>query len=128
VRHIDFSTPFDRRLRQQLLQAARQAATPVVDGGVMGVTQGPRLETAAEIDRMDRDGCTVVGMTGMPEAALARELGIPFASVCLVVNPAAGRAGESIDLAVIEDVASQGMIAVGQLLWLLFFEIFESLE
>lgn len=126
--HIDFSTPYDARLRAQLLRAAELAQTTVLDRGVMGVTQGPRLETAAEIERMERDGCAVVGMTGMPEASLARELGIAFASVCLVVNPAAGRGADSIDLAVIADVAKQGMIAVGELLRLFFLEIFESVK
>ena len=66
------------------------------DGGVYGAVSGPRLETAAEIDRMERDGATMVGMTGMPEAGLARELGLPYASVCVVVNHAAGR-GDSAD-------------------------------
>ena len=63
----------------------------VFNAGVYGCTQGPRLESAAEIDRMARDGCDIVGMTGMPEAGLARELGLPYAAVCLVVNRAAGR-------------------------------------
>ena len=89
--HADFTYPFDRGLRERLAAAAERAGEDVVQGGVYGCTQGPRLETAAEIDRMERDGCTVVGMTAMPEAALARELELPYAGVCLVLNPAAGR-------------------------------------
>ena len=94
--HADFTEPFSADLRARLAAAAAAAHLPLAaDGGVYGCSQGPRLETAAEIDRMERDGCTVVGMTAMPEAALARELGMAYAGVCLVVNPAAGRsAGE----------------------------------
>ena len=89
--HADFSEPFDAGLRGRLVDAARTAGVPLVDCGVYGATQGPRFETVAEIDRMEGDGCTLVGMTGMPEAGLARELEIPYAGLCLVVNPAAGR-------------------------------------
>ena len=88
--HADFTDPFAPDLQQHLAAAAERAGEDVVQGGVYGCTQGPRLETAAEIDRMERDGCTVVGMTAMPEAALARELALPYAGICLVVNPAAG--------------------------------------
>ncbi len=90
VEHIDFTEPYSRRLRVALLRAAREAGVDVVDGGVYGCTQGPRLETIAEIARLRRDGCDLVGMTGMPEAALARELGIDYASLNLVANWAAG--------------------------------------
>jgi len=89
--HADFSEPFDAGLRRRLVDAAHGAGVPLVDHGVYGATQGPRFETVAEIDRMERDGCTVVGMTAMPEAGPARELEIPYAGVCMVVNPAAGR-------------------------------------
>lgn len=92
--HADFSEPFDADLRGRLVDAARGVGIPVVDHGVYGATQGPRFETVAEIDRMERDGCTVVGMTAMPEAGLARELEIPYAGLCLIVNPAAGRGPE----------------------------------
>ena len=88
--HIDFTEPYDRELRLALLSAAQSARIPCEDSGVHGVTQGPRLETAAEIARMARDSCDVVGMTGMPESALARELKMPYACICMVVNPAAG--------------------------------------
>jgi 5'-methylthioinosine phosphorylase len=90
VEHIDFSEPYSAVLRARLLAAARQAGIDVVAGGCYGATQGPRLETAAEIVRMRRDGCDLVGMTGMPEAALARELGVDYACLALVANWAAG--------------------------------------
>ena len=114
VFHADFSEPFSPSLRSQLAAAANAANVEFHDGGVYGCTQGPRLETAAEIDRMERDGCTVVGMTAMPEAALARELQIPYAGLCMVVNPAAGRRAqenatdnlEEIDVADMRNVAS----------------------
>ncbi|NQX89490.1 MAG: S-methyl-5'-thioinosine phosphorylase, partial [Halioglobus sp.] len=79
--HIEFTDPYDRDLRRALIGAAHAISLSVIASGIHGVTQGPRLETAAEIQRMARDGCDVVGMTGMPEASLARELGMPYASV-----------------------------------------------
>ncbi|MDR0997003.1 MAG: S-methyl-5'-thioinosine phosphorylase [Zoogloeaceae bacterium] len=90
VRHVDFTHPYDPALRQGLLKAATQAGIEIKDGGVYAATQGPRLETAAEVRRLKNDGATVVGMTGMPEAALARELDLPYASLVVVVNDAAG--------------------------------------
>jgi 5'-methylthioinosine phosphorylase len=95
VRHIDFSEPYSATLRRALLDAARAAGLAVVDGGCYGATQGPRLETRAEIARMKRDGCDLVGMTGMPEAALARELELDYACVALVANWAAGCGDEA---------------------------------
>lgn len=94
VVHVDFTCPYDPALRHHLLAAAASAGLPVVDKAVYACTQGPRLETAAEIRRLERDGADIVGMTGMPEAALARELQIPYVHLCLVVNWAAGK-GES---------------------------------
>jgi len=91
VTHIDFTEPYDGDTRQLALSAAREAGVEVVDGGTYAATQGPRLETKAEIDRLERDGATMVGMTGMPESALARELKLPYAALAVVVNPAAGR-------------------------------------
>jgi 5'-methylthioadenosine phosphorylase len=91
VVHVDFTLPYTPWLRERCLVAARAAGIAVSDGGVYGAVQGPRLESSAEIDRMDRDGATLVGMTGMPEAALARELELPYVSICVVVNHAAGR-------------------------------------
>lgn len=91
LQHIDFTEPYSRTMRALLLEAAARAGLEAVDGGVYAVTQGPRLETAAEIDRLARDGCDLVGMTGMPEAGLARELGLEYACCAVVVNRAAGR-------------------------------------
>ena len=95
VRHIDFSEPYSTSLRKDLLVAAASADVAVVDGGCYGATQGPRLETRAEIARMRRDGCDLVGMTGMPEAALARELDLEYACIALVANWAAGCGDEA---------------------------------
>lgn len=94
VQHIDFTWPYDESLRKSLIFAADAVGEQVVQGGCYACTQGPRLETAAEIKRLARDGADIVGMTGMPEAALARELNIPYAHLALVVNQAAG-VGES---------------------------------
>lgn len=94
VVHVDFTHPYSPELRARCLAAATTANIALHDGGVYGAVNGPRLETAAEIDRMERDGATLVGMTGMPEAVLAREAGLPYVSICVVVNHAAGR-GES---------------------------------
>ncbi len=96
VEHVDFSYPYTESLRQNLLGAAERASIAIHNGGVYAAMQGPRLESAAEIDRIDRDGGTIVGMTGMPEAALARELKMAYAVISLVVNPAAGRGGDAI--------------------------------
>ncbi|MBI4755257.1 MAG: S-methyl-5'-thioinosine phosphorylase [Betaproteobacteria bacterium] len=92
VVHIDFTEPYDARLRHTLLESAKTAGVDALDGGVYAATQGPRLETAAEINRLERDGADIVGMTGMPEAALARELKLPYAAIAVVANHAAGRA------------------------------------
>ena len=91
VVHVDFTHPYSPELRDCCLEAARRAGIALRDGGVYGAVNGPRLETAAEIDRLERDGATLVGMTGMPEAALAREAGLSYAAICVVVNHAAGR-------------------------------------
>ena len=96
VTHIDFTEPYDRMLRQKLIDAAGAIGIPVADSSVYAATQGPRLETAAEVNRLERDGVDLVGMTGMPEAALARELGVPYAAISVVANYAAGR-GDSRD-------------------------------
>jgi 5'-methylthioinosine phosphorylase len=91
VTHMDFTHPYSRTLQQQCLRAAELAQVPLTIGGVYGTTQGPRLETAAEIDRLERDGVDMVGMTGMPEAILAREIGLEYAAIAVVANFAAGR-------------------------------------
>ncbi|HXX83012.1 MAG TPA: 5'-methylthioadenosine phosphorylase, partial [Casimicrobiaceae bacterium] len=91
VVHVDFTHPYTAALRARCLDAARSAGIKLHDGAVYAAVSGPRLETASEINRLERDGATVVGMTGMPEAALARELGLDYASIAVVVNHAAGR-------------------------------------
>ncbi|WP_353253223.1 S-methyl-5'-thioinosine phosphorylase [Salinisphaera sp. PC39] len=115
VPHVDFTQPYDPDLRAVLVNAARGLDLDAVTRAVHGVTQGPRLETAAEIDRMDRDGCDIVGMTGMPEAALAREAGLAYACCAVVVNAAAGR-GEGAIHAEIERTLAEGMATLGRLL------------
>jgi len=102
VLHIDFTRPYCEGLRRALLGAARDCGLAVEDGGTYGATQGPRLETAAEIMRLERDGCDLVGMTGMPEAALARELGLCYACFAFVVNWAAGKTSGEIRMEAIE--------------------------
>ncbi|MBN8476417.1 S-methyl-5'-thioinosine phosphorylase [Sulfuritalea sp.] len=92
VVHVDFTEPYDADVRRMLLDVAARVGEPVTDGAVYATTQGPRLETAAEINRMQGDGADIVGMTGMPEAGLARELELPYAALCVVANWAAGRA------------------------------------
>lgn len=109
VTHIDFTEPYTPSLRRRIVQAAASAGIEVYDGGVYGCTQGPRLETVAEIKRMANDGCDLVGMTGMPEAALARELEIPYASISVVANWAAGIVEGEITMAEIEKNLLTGM-------------------
>jgi 5'-methylthioinosine phosphorylase len=111
--HVDFSHPYDGALSQLLAAAAKKAKAEFRLGGVYGCTQGPRLETVAEIRRMQRDGCDMVGMTGMPEAALARELGLRYASLALVVNRAAGLGVDAtITADSIKSVLEQGIATV----------------
>lgn len=107
VEHLDFTEPFASELRQQLLAAATAADLDCYDGGVYAATQGPRLETAAEIDRLDRDGADYVGMTAMPEASIARELGLQYVCVAMIVNRAAGRG----DTPIHDDVESSTQAA-----------------
>lgn len=116
VQHIDFTHPYSPALRERLLAAAAAAGVDLVDGGCYGATQGPRLETAAEIERLRRDGCTLVGMTGMPEAALARELGLDYACCAVVANRAAGLGAGEITLEEIGMHLATGMQGVHQLI------------
>ena len=104
VLHVDFGDPYTATLRAQVLDAARGAGVAVVDGGCYGATQGPRLETRAEIARMRRDGCDLVGMTGMPEAGLARELGLDYAFLGIVANWAAGAGPDPDEVITFDDV------------------------
>ncbi|ASF46428.1 S-methyl-5'-thioinosine phosphorylase [Methylovulum psychrotolerans] len=116
VTHIDFTFPYSPSLRNALIGAAAQAGIAISPQATYGCTQGPRLETIAEIARMERDGCDVVGMTGMPEAALARELGMNYASVSVIANWAAGKSAGEITMAEIEQNLHLGMANTAQLL------------
>lgn len=118
VTHIDFTEPYAPELRALCMQSADAAGEPFVSSGVYASVQGPRLETAAEINRLERDGATMVGMTGMPEAALARELGIAYAAVGVVANYAAGRGSSAhgIRYDEIETVLSDAMLRVRNIL------------
>lgn len=104
VLHVDFGEPYTRALRTALVDAAGDAGVALVDGGCYGATQGPRLETRAEIARMGRDGCDLVGMTGMPEAALAREMGLDYACLAIVANWAAGAGPQVNEVITLQDV------------------------
>jgi 5'-methylthioinosine phosphorylase len=116
VTHIDFTNPYSERLRRLLIEAADNLGIAFADHGTYGATQGPRLETAAEINRMERDGCTLVGMTGMPEAGLARELELEYACCAVVANLAAGRGDGTISLDDIDSNLAVGMATVRHLL------------
>ena len=116
VEHVDFSYPYCEELRLRLCAAAQEADIDIEPYGTYAVTQGPRLETAAEIRRLARDGNDMVGMTAMPEAALAREAGLDYASVCLVVNPGAGLSDTLITMEDIQAVIDTGMLQVKSLL------------
>ena len=118
VTHIDFTEPYSAALRLRILGAAAVCGETVADGGVYAATQGPRLETAAEVTRLERDGADLIGMTGMPEAALAREAGLEYAAIAVVANHAAGR-GDSrhaISLQRIEAVLEEAMGRVRRIL------------
>lgn len=116
VTHIDFSEPYCGELRDALKIAAQTVGVELHDGGTYGATQGPRLETSAEIARMERDGCDVVGMTGMPEAAIAAELGLCYACLALNVNWAAGKSDGPITMDEIERQLNDGMREVHKVL------------
>jgi len=118
VVHIDFTEPYEQSLRRRLIEAAAKAQEPVVDGAVYAAAQGPRLETAAEINRFERDGAHIVGMTGMPEAALAREADVPYAALTVVTNWAAGRvdSAHAIDFESLEAVLLVAMVKVRRII------------
>jgi 5'-methylthioadenosine phosphorylase len=111
VTHVDFTEPYDRELRAAIVSAATALGIAIKSGGVYAATQGPRLETAAEINRLERDGADIVGMTGMPEAVLARELGVPYAAISVVANHAAGRGSSAngIHFESLEQVLQEAM-------------------
>ncbi len=96
--HVDFTAPFDVGIRNDLIEIAHDLDLNIIKDAVIGVTQGPRLESAAEIRRLRSDGCDLVGMTSMPEAAIARELKLRYASICIVSNLAAGISKEKISI------------------------------
>ncbi len=102
VTHIDFTEPYSDKLRQALLNAAKESGVKVIEGGTYGATQGPRLESAMEVTRLQRDGCDLVGMTGMPEASLARELEMEYACCSVIANWAAGLSDGPITMEEIE--------------------------
>ena len=116
VQHIDFSYPYTAQLREKLIDVAAKKQLIVSSIATYGCTQGPRLETAAEIKRMENDGCDIVGMTGMPEAALARELKIDYATLAVVANWAAGKTDGEITMSEIEQHVNTGMQHAMQLL------------
>ena len=116
VVHIDFTEPFCEELRQSIINAAKSSSITVINEGTYASTQGPRLETAAEINRLERDGCDLVGMTCMPEAALAREKELCYASISVVANLAAGRGTEELNMEVIQKNLNNGMLQVRKLL------------
>lgn len=113
VLHVDFGDPYTGSLRRALLDAAQRAGIAVADGGCYGATQGPRLETKAEIARMRRDGCDLVGMTGMPEAGLARELGLDYACLAIVANWAAGAGPDPDEAITLDEVLANVSAATG---------------
>jgi len=116
VTHVDFTEPYCSELRACLLQAAERSRVGLRDGGTYAATQGPRLETAAEIRRLERDGCDMVGMTGMPEAGLAREAGLKYATCAVVANWAAGRHPGTIKMLDIDNTLRGAMENVRTLL------------
>ncbi|MFO8151851.1 S-methyl-5'-thioinosine phosphorylase [Thioalkalivibrio sp.] len=116
VTHVDMTYPYNEGLRQTLIAASRELGLGAMERGTYAATQGPRLETAAEIDRLERDGCDLVGMTGMPETALARELELRYACCAVVANRAAGR---SEGLITMEDIARHLDSAMGRVKQLL---------
>jgi len=109
VTHVDITNPYSTDLGKQLATASLMSGLDVYIGGVYAATQGPRLETAAEVKKLEKDGCDIVGMTGMPEAALAREMNINYAGLSLVVNWAAGKSDEEITMEIIESNLENGI-------------------
>ncbi len=107
--HVDFTWPYTRTLGLAIIKAAKNTGINLLPGGTYGCTNGPRLETAAEIRRLKADGCDMVGMTGMPEAALARELNLEYSSIALVVNRCAGLDDSEINLDQIKEILALGI-------------------
>src|ERR671915_703250 len=118
VNHIDFTVPYSVQLRKKLLKAATACGERILDGAVYAATQGPRLETAAEITRLEREGAHIVGMTGMPEAGLAREVSLDYATIAVVANYAAGRgdSARAIPLDKIGEILDEAMVRVRRII------------
>ncbi len=116
VTHIDFTEPYCPQLRKLICDGSEANNIEAIHNGIYAAMQGPRLETAAEINRLEREGCTVVGMTGMPEAALAKELDLCYAAINVVANKAAGRSDGEITLAKIQRNLHEGMKMVRELI------------
>lgn len=116
VKHVDFTNPYCDELRENLLNAANEINLNVCENGTYGATQGPRLESAAEVIRMERDGCDIVGMTGMPETVLAKELGVCYSTLALSANWAAGKSDKELSINEIRKTIENGMYSVNQLL------------
>lgn len=118
VTHVDFTEPYSVSVRERIREAAEACGERLLEGGVYAATQGPRLETAAEINRMERDGADVVGMTAMPEAVLARELGVDYAAIAVVANYAAGRgdSARGVSIAQIGEVLEEAMRRVRRII------------
>ncbi len=126
VTHIDFTWPYSPSLRRRLIHAANIANITVTPTGTYGCTQGPRLETPAEIIRMEKDGCDLVGMTAMPEASLARELNINYAAVAIIVNWAAGKTETEITMSEIRKNLEKGTSAIIRLLEIVTSTLIDS--
>ena len=122
LQHVEFSQPFAGRVRDGLLKAASRAGVDLINGGCIAVSQGPRLESAAEIRRFRQDGCDLVGMTSMPEAALAREAGLDYATLCVNANMAAGLEDKPVTMEDIEATLADAMNLVRRLLGAFFEE------
>ncbi len=116
VTHIDFTFPYSKQLRNRIIKVASESGLSFTSTGTYGSTQGPRLESAAEILRMEQDGCDLVGMTGMPEAALAKELDMGYAAIAVIANWAAGKSEGEITMDEIEQHLKTGMLQVEKLL------------
>ncbi len=116
VKHVDFTNPYCDELRKELISSIKSAKIGAVFTGTYGATQGPRFETSAEIKRLENDGADIVGMTGMPEAGLARELDLCYATIAVSANPAAGKSKDIIDIKQVEKTLEQGMKHVRKIL------------
>jgi len=116
LEHVDFTRPYDGPLRRSLLVAGKQASIDVVNGGCIGVFQGPRLESSAEVEKARRDGCHMAGMTSLPEAGLAREIGLDYAGLAVVANWGAGVTGELLSEDDIAETLKEPMTGVRILL------------